>query len=320
MRITCPQCEFSREVTEGMLPLHVRTATCPVCQHRFALSREKLTTEQHNGTEICVEAQEKASFKKEPYESTEKQVFMEHELVESEKAAAAYQEQAEQGGKTEQAKFQPSHEDASASFAIQNPWEYHKDIGFLSAFFQTVMRVCFAPARFFVGFQANAPKNLALIFYLIVSILQVSCERFWAQAMVNYLAPMAANDPQLQQLLGMFASSSSFLHVLLMSTVFSIAELFVAAGFYFFMFKVIVANRADFSLIFQITAYGVAPVLLCIVPGIGSLVGFIWSIACTTLGFRYAMHLTWPQTLLGVLPFYLIVIPLLLRFTFAFAV
>ncbi len=318
MKITCPKCHFSREVAQDMLPKNTRTATCPLCQHSFSFARDEVILEQDRvdsstGTmrdDVC-------DFNKKDAKS---QVGI------RDRATSAYQGQTEQFEREDSAgdnEANSASEDfsnhAHTGFAIQNPWEQQKEIGFFAAFFQTILRICFAPARFFAGLSVHTPLNFAFVFYVIISVLQISIERFWGQVMINVLTPMAANDPQLQQMLSMFTPKSSYLHILMVSTTFSLVELFIAAGFYYFMFRLIAPASSDFKLIFQITAYATAPVLLCVVPGIGSIVGFAWSLAVTAFGCRYALGLTWVQALLGILPFYLIVIPLLLRFAFTFA-
>ena len=60
-------------------------------------------------------------------------------------------------------------------------------------------------------------------------------------------------------------------------------------------------------------AYAAAPGLLCVVPLLGSVVGFIWSFACILVGCRAALRLNWPQTLMGLAPILLLLAPLLLQ-------
>ncbi len=327
MIITCPQCHFSREVTQDMLPKRARTATCPLCQHRFTLGQEKNLVQEMNGAEqISTPSeqilrqrteQEDVQLTKQPANaSAEKNSF---EPVAVHPKQSSPEEDQGEDFESNNAGNPLNYNHAAASFAIENPWEQQKELGFFSAFFQTIARVCFAPARFFAGLSLHTPLNFAFVFYVIISVLQISIERFWVQTLVEVLTPMAANDPQLQELLSMFTPKTSYLHMLMLSTTFSLAELFIASGFYFFMFRLIAPQAAQFKLIFQITAYATTPVLLCIVPGIGSLVGFAWSIAVTAFGCRYALGLPWLKALLGILPFYLIIIPLLLRFVISMA-
>ena len=96
-------------------------------------------------------------------------------------------------------------------------------------------------------------------------------------------------------------------------TAFISFELLVAAVLYHMMFRIVAPAMADFSLVFQVIAYASAPVLLGIIPVLGSLAGFIWSIACSVVGCRYALRISWRQTLLAIGPLYLLLLLLFLQ-------
>jgi hypothetical protein len=94
-------------------------------------------------------------------------------------------------------------------------------------------------------------------------------------------------------------------------------ELLVAAVLYHMMFRMLAPSRADFSLVFQVIAYASAPALLGIVPVLGSLAGFIWSIVCSVVGCRYALRISWAQTLLALGPVYLVILLFFLQLSVA---
>ncbi len=312
MKITCPQCQFSREVAEHMLPDNVRSATCPSCQHRFKLERPTadLTSTQEDFAFDTTNTREHTNIinniEEEPIQPAQ---HADIPTEDRQKVVAAYQEQSS----SEEEGPSPDQEQAFAAFAIQNPWDNIQNNGFISAFSQTLTRIFFAAPRFFAGLAIDTPKKNALIFFVIVAVVHISIERFWGGVLATYLAPAADDDPKIQLLLTMLNPKGSFSLILLLDTAFSIAKLFLTAAIYFILFRLIMPTRAHFNLIFQVVAYGSAPLLLCMVPVIGSVVGFVWSIACTAVGCRYAMRLTWPQTLLGILPLYLIGIPIILH-------
>ncbi len=298
MKITCPQCQFSREVAEELLPTHARTATCPLCQHRFPLERPQPQTEQ-------APLQGMAQAKYEDKQEEEKQEQLKEE---KQRAAAAYQEQSQQA---EENQTPPSDEEIFAAFAIANPWEDAKNIGYFSAFFLTVQRILFAAPRFFAGLTPKPEILLALLFFVIITIIQIAVDRFWGGVLSNFLAPVASKDPQLQTLVAMLNPKTPYLLSIIWGTAFGAVKLLIVTSIFYVLFRLIAPQRTSFTLLFQIVAYGTAPILLCIVPGIGSAAGFVWSIVSTAIGCRYAMRLSWPQTLIGILPLYLIGIPLL---------
>ena len=83
-------------------------------------------------------------------------------------------------------------------------------------------------------------------------------------------------------------------------------QIYFAAALLFLGFRLSGARQASFYIIFQVVAYSSAPMLLCIIPLIGSQVGFIWAIACLVNGCRVALQLDWPRTLLGFAPLVLL--------------
>ncbi len=297
MKIMCPQCQFSREVPEEKLPSAPTMATCPQCQHRFKVSKPQNSAQGMPSQDTVADAPQPA-----PTLKKEASVHKPHADVPLEEQVLV---------------DEPDSEDARfAAFAISNPWQEVDSIGYLAAFSQTVTRVLFAAPRFFAGLNADASHKLALVFYCIVGILQITFERFWGGILSKALAPMAGDDAQLQMLIQLLNPQSSYLLAVLFGTALSVIEIFLSSAIYFVLFRLIVPNKVSFSLLFQVVAYSSVPMLLAIVPGIGSVVGFVWGVACTAVGCRYALRLTWTQTLFGVLPLYLIGLPLLLQFVF----
>lgn len=213
-------------------------------------------------------------------------------------AAAAYEKHAEEG---------------EQDFALDNPWEQPEKDGYAASFYQTCVRVMFTAPRFFSGLHPDTPQRSALFFFLLVCVIQTLVERFWGGVFHSYFAPAAGNDPQLQQLLSLLAPQTSILMSLLMNAALKTLELFLASGLFFLAFKLLAPAKANYQLVFQVMAYSSAPALLCVVPVAGSVAGFIWGLACSLVGCRYALRLTWPQTILGVVPMYAIGIVIFLR-------
>jgi hypothetical protein len=150
-----------------------------------------------------------------------------------------------------------------------------------------------------------------------VGLIQIAAEQFWLGIFTQALAPRAESDPQLAQLFALLSRDMSLPLFILARTAFISAQLFVAAVLYHVMFRALVPARADFSLVFQVIAYASAPALLGIVPVLGSLAGFIWSIACSVVGCRYALRISWTQTLLALGPLYIVAVFLFLQLSVA---
>ena len=194
------------------------------------------------------------------------------------------------------------------------PWETAPEPdGWIAAFYQTCMRVMFGAQRFFSQVQPGSPQMRALIFYLLVSVVQVIVERVWSGVFMSLMAPSAASDPQLEKMLLMLSPQMSLPMVVLIKTGMSVIQLYVLSALINFTYGFVRGSRTDFSQVFQVLAYSAAPTLLCVVPLLGSLVGFVWMFACVLIGCRAALKLTWPQTLMGLAPVVLLLAPLILQ-------
>ena len=194
------------------------------------------------------------------------------------------------------------------------PWETAPEPdGWLAAFYHTCMRVMFAAQRVFSQVQPGGSQMRALFFYLLVSVIQVVVERVWSGVFMALIAPSAASDPQLEKMLIMLSPQMSLPMIVLIKTGMSVIQLYVLSALINFTYGFVRGSRTDFSQVFQVLAYSAAPTLLCVVPLLGSLVGFVWMVACVLVGCRAALRLTWPQTLMGLAPVILLIAPLLLQ-------
>ncbi len=316
MKITCPQCEFSREVAKEKMPSGSFMATCPQCQHRFKIANN--TNSLHSSTAPVDNTHEPKHSDSFPQQKTTNSTSQQasssaasQQERKDEHKANPLQQQAQQTQKpqehaSEQAENTAQEYDPSLAFALENPWDSPEKYGYFSAFYQAVMRILFSAPRFFFGLTAQSPMHRAFLFYCIISILQITFERFWGGVISESLTPLAANDPNLQVLLTFLNPKGSYLLIILLGTAFSIIELIFSTAIFTLLFSFIARDKGSYALFFQIVAYSSAPMLLCVVPLIGSAVGFVWGIATTLIGCRYALRLDWPRTLLGVLPIYLI--------------
>lgn len=195
-----------------------------------------------------------------------------------------------------------------------NPWETAPEPdGWISAFYHTCMRVMFGAHNFFAHIRTETSQVRPLLFYLIISVVQVVIERVWSGVFLSLMAPSAASDPELEKMLILLSPQLSLPMTVLLKTGVSVAQLYVLAALMHFTYGFISGRKTEFSLVFQVAAYAAAPALLCVVPLLGSIVGFIWMIACVLVGCRTALNLTWPQTLMGFAPVALLLAPLLLQ-------
>lgn len=348
MKIVCPQCTFGRDIPDDRLPGKAVVATCPRCKHRFRvcanasdadgeqstmppqaagnsvapasgtpLSTAPHATGQHDPTNgddplppgaiiprgDADDYQSPVTPPRPPEASprrTEPTQF-EADMEAQRRASEAYTRQSAASAEQEEID----------NFALDNPWE-NPQFGYPAAFYQTAMRVMFAAPRFFAGLMPVASHVRPLLFYLVVGVLQIIVERVWGRILSSVMAPAASTDPDLQVLLQMLDPDTSLFLTVLLRTAMITLQLFLAAGLFHLAFRLFVPTRANFSLVFQVLAYSSAPALLCIVPVAGSIVGFIWGLACSFIGCRYALRLTMQQTVIALAPLLLLTLPMIM--------
>lgn len=304
MRIECPQCGFGREISEDRFPGNAVLATCPRCNHRFRFEVGAGLPQEDDPlppgaivSDVSPSAPAPAAARPAP--------AVEDPLEVQRKAAEAYAAHQAKAKNEQSDDEQPDTDE----FVLDNPWENPQRDGHLVAFYQTCMRVMFAAPRFFAGLSPDSAQWRPLMFYLLVGVLQIVIERLWGEVLSSALAPSAATDPQLQKLLIMLSPETSIAMTVLLRSAMVTLELFMAAALYHLVLRLVVPDRANFSLTFQVLAYSAAPALLCIVPVAGSIAGFIWGIACSFVGCRYALRLSLAQTVMALVPLYMLGVP-----------
>ncbi len=316
MKITCPECDFSRHVPNEKVPTSSVMVTCPQCQHRFKLVREHDNVSE-KALEKYIESTYEEKTNSQNNVNKNVQIVADKYLDYQDKTTDEEQIPSSQNIDEEQ-------EVDNTSSAMVNPWLEPQKYGYFYAFYQTTIRILFAASRFFAGLsmpsisKVSIIQSQALLFYCIVSLVQIIFERFWGGVLSASLAPHAADDPNLLFLVDMLKPKGSYFLIALTGMAVSIFELFLVSVFFTILFKFIAPKQGNFNILFQVVAYSSAPMLLCMVPMLGSVVGFIWSISTAIIGCKFALRLTWPQTLLGVLPVYCIGLYFILSIMFSF--
>lgn len=303
MKLTCPQCGFSREIDPKRFHSDSVIATCPKCSCRFRFSVETGVGAilPPKGWQVLKDPVQTGESEEAPGEEEDIRLV----------AKRAYEREAERF-KNDQPENNPAADQQPAHPEIQaNPWEAAPgESGWLAAFYQTVIRVMFSPQIFFRNLAAQCPQIRPLVFYLILCVVQTSVERIWGDFFHTLLAPEAAGDPQLEKILAMLSQDGNIILGLLLRCGMLVLQLYLFSFLMFLAYRLVAPGRATFSLLFQIMAYSSSPALLCVVPVLGSLVGMFWSLGCLIVGCKAALDLSWPKTLAGFLPLVFVFAPL----------
>lgn len=322
MKITCPDCGFFRELSSDRAPSRPVVDTCPKCGCRFRFLPDDASSHLlEHGTPA-----EPVDFR------SEKVILPPGAIVPGEQTDAPRPNDSRQNGpqrdnpQPEAARPAPE-ADASArrheqepdapqdgprprnrkarrhdrAEADANPWDLAPaPAGYMSAFYQTTLRVMFGGERFFTRLHADAPQWRALAYYLVVVLVLVASQYLWVSMSREVLEQsFPAGTPFGDILRLMFHQPMLYILLLVASTV---LQLYTVSAVLLMGFRLSGIRHATFYIIFQVVAYSAAPVLLCLIPILGLQVGLIWSVACIVTGCRLALGLDWARTLLGFLP------------------
>lgn len=336
MNITCPTCQFSRTVDAARMPGRSVIATCPRCGQRFRVLRdgdayhfEPLPAATTSGPDAAAAAHSASQTQPRRHDPVPPGAIVPGGYASPEDLKDDLRNDAPptapnrpdrptpheragdwRGDDTDSPQWRTGTDDNQ--HALDNPWETVEQQGFFAAFYQTVMRVMFAAPQFFFHLKEEVPLLRPLSFYLIVCIFQTVVDYVWSGPIRDALTASGSTDPYVQQLVTLLTPQAGLLLTVLVGAALVTLEIFVTAALFSMTFRLLAPGRASFSLTLQVLAYSVAPHVLCVVPLLGGLAGFVWSLACTLVGCRAAMRLTWGQTLMGILPVYALASPILI--------
>lgn len=324
MKITCPDCGFFRDLSSDRAPSRPVVATCPKCGCRFRFLPEDASSHLlEHGT-----PPEVSDFR------NEEVILPPGAIVPGEKADAPRQDaparpvparedesravgtaddgssrrsrdpavrtdvttEAEEDARRPSRNRKSSRRNAADEDA--NPWDMAPvPSGYMSAFYQTTLRVMFGGGRFFARLNPDAPQWRALLYYIVVVLVLVCTQLFWTHMSREMLEQSLPPDTAFGMLIR-FALNQPLLYGLTSVASF-VFQLYILSALLLLGFRLAGVRHAAFHIIFQVVAYSAAPVLLCLIPVLGVQVGIVWSLACIITGCRMALGLDWSRTLLG---------------------
>lgn len=325
MLISCPECHFKRKVEKNQIPDSATIATCPKCQNKFRF-RDPETGDFI--PEICLEAeneQEQNVSTENITENTEQNTNTSENEIHSQTNEKQETDQAdpdplsEDEVKTPESKENPLQEPVYQSYEQAEkknsekyrmvtddvPWEHPERYGILGALVQTISRVMFKGKDFFSTIHSQVSSLRPASFYALIGLFQAIVSYLYSPNLVEILKSTSI-DPQKQTLIENLITEQT-LPMLIISTPFiMIIQLLIYTVFIYLAIRITNPERADFPLTLRIIAYASAPLILCVVPYLGSVVGLIWFIYNIFIGVKYALRLTWQRTFLALAPIFIL--------------
>lgn len=337
MLISCPKCHFKRHVDEKQIPESATLATCPKCQNKFRFRDPEtgkfiaeicLETEQAEHLEntqdaenkevsadLSVHAEEQAEHTAQTADKTAEQETNAEKTASAEDPVPLNEENLTQKKQKEEnplkePEFQNygRHEKKAERYVMMTddvPWEHPERYGFFRSFFRTIVRVMFSGKEFFSTIHSQVSSLRPASFYAIIGLIQALIGYLSSPGMMNFIKN-ANIDPQQQVLMENLFSNQSLTMLIITTPFIMILQLLIYASFVYLAIRITNPEKADFPLTLRIIAYASAPMILCIVPYLGGLIGLVWFIYNIFIGVKYALRLTWQRTFLALAPIFIL--------------
>jgi len=185
------------------------------------------------------------------------------------------------------------------------PWESPEYYGFWGSFIRTLIGVLFHSADFFRHVRCRFSVIRPILFYVLLSLFQMLAARLWSVKALQELSA-TTSDPQTLAMAEQLMQSMNMPLMLLITPFFSVFQAVILAGLYHLMIRMVRPDRADFATTLRVVCYSAAPLVLCIIPMVGSIIASIWFVLATFIGCKYALDLPWSRTVLALLPLYIL--------------
>jgi hypothetical protein len=183
------------------------------------------------------------------------------------------------------------------------PWPPAEGVGVLAAAGRTWRESVFDAASFFRRMPDDAPLGPALVYLVGVTVLASGIQLFWDMLLLAVRPPGDGAGS-----LFLPTSPRQALITFFFSPFVMLAALFVGAGVWHIVLRILGGARGRYGTTARVFAYAQGPQLFAIVPFLGTLVGGVWGLAIAVIGLREAHRTTTGKAVAAVL------IPILLLF------
>ncbi|HEY6910898.1 MAG TPA: YIP1 family protein [Myxococcales bacterium] len=173
------------------------------------------------------------------------------------------------------------------------PWERRAQLGFWTAWGQTLQQALFEPSRLFASARLDrgaAQLGFAVLTTSLFSAIGNVFDRLLRARLQGYYDQLAAAlnvSPEMFRKAAAVADSPASLVALLLALpLFVLLFVYANAAVTHFFALVMGQAKRGFAATFAACAYASAPLVLLAVPGCGSIVGVIWLVVLTGVGLK----------------------------------
>lgn len=295
MEITCPKCEFKQDVPDEKIPPRAEKATCPRCGEKFRFRSVQ---------------QQEFLLEQDPRDNDSQPDIPDTGHSEKEKAGAEdsiWSRLEQMGGESDTGREEQTRHAQPGGYEV--PWENLDQTGFFPGLIETIKRAMLAPSAFFYRMPLNG-LGMPLAFFLLIAVVQALATFLWNMAGIF---PTAAQHDAHELGMGMMGLGSFF--IIIIYPLFMGILLFISSGITHIFLLLFQAGKSGFEGTFRATAYGSAPMILGLLPFLGPIIGIIWSLFITIVGYKNIHETAYSRVIMAMLtPLFLITIITLLTY------
>ncbi|MHC1751367.1 YIP1 family protein [Humidesulfovibrio sp.] len=179
------------------------------------------------------------------------------------------------------------------------PFEDLPRHGFFPGLWATIRAILTGPSAFFRAMPTSGGMTKPLIFHLLLAEFMMASQYLWGMAGLGATAEFL-NSPGLMEL-GLGASEAAPVLLFIVYPLLLVLRLMLMTGVIHLLLRLLRSGEFGAEATFRVLCYSAAPLMLGLVPGIGPLVGGVWSVGLTILGLKYAHRTSISAALFAVL-------------------
>lgn len=324
MKLVCPQCQYSKELDEAVIPTEMVYATCPQCTRRFRFRGEEqgevrgVEPEVGAGFDTAEPSVESGAMPVEERagnsrvnsarfaaRNTDSEPENEENKANGEGVAAT--DPRVNGSDyfgADSSLFQESpetHQKVMPDIQMKTiPWAWRREIGYAAAFIATVREVLLAPAVFFSRAGGEWKKAGVIPFYIFCTGMGMLISQIWAWAISTFLGDILS-EVAIGAAGGPFVGWGMALGLTAVTTVFAPLFLLITAGVVHGGLRVTGAARNGFGATAMVCGFAISSSVLYLVPFIGQILAGLWGLFIMLVGLKHAHQTTLWRVVAGLL-------------------
>ncbi|MEW6263601.1 MAG: YIP1 family protein [Thermodesulfobacteriota bacterium] len=299
MKVSCPHCNFSKEIDTAQIPDGAKYATCPKCHQKFPLSREQAPAAASPRSAQGPRG-ESTTIPSLPPSPDSSDIVLPQ--VESSDAGLEGLEET----RAEEAPGPPPLPSRGLAAPDQGmpwlgaargiPWEQRPG-SFFGDLWANTRQVLFSPGRFFTALPVTGGYKAPLLYSIIIGTLGLVFYYFWYLLMVLVTGTISDQMPDLPMpiMLGIFAG------LLIITPIILILGLYIGAAILHVLLMIVRGADGGYEATFRVMAYSTAAQIFNLVPFLGGMVSGIYALVLMIIGLPKAHQTTVGRVLVAIL-------------------